>query len=319
MRLVKPAHLVVGRPQLAGLVDIDLARLLRVRLAKLLVDAQRVQPSLEDAPFAAEIGGAAQTEGRGQIDFGFMQHGTIGVVGQIEQVAAGPIGLERFGVAFRQGVGGWRVVRKRVVVDIFRSLRGRRPRLGRGGSAVRRIGQQFGLGRRFGRALDPRDGRRRRDGFDGSFDRLEGRGGGDVDQRHGFGAGLGADPLGLPVLVLGLVMGSLHIGSRISIVDATDVGDAGQGQQVLFTGRSVQLLVKLRHVHGDVFGDGLVGDRWFRWEQRLIGGDFGHVGVGGIEDRISVGVDAWYVPRPSLHGVSFVDWFLQPGRYGRRG
>lgn len=195
-----------------------------------------------------------------------MKHCTIRIVGQIEQIAAGPIGLERFWVAVRQGGRGRRVVRKRAVVHIFRTLRRRCARLRRGGSALRRIGQDSGLGRRFRRPLDARNWIRRRGWFDGSLRLLHRRSGCNIDQRRCLGAWLGTDPLCLPVLLFGLVVCSLHVGARITIVGATNIGDAGQGQQVFFMSRSIQLFVELRHMHRDVFCDGLVCYRWLRWK-----------------------------------------------------
>ena len=56
----EPADPLVGRPELAGLVDVDLACLLAVRLAKLLADAQRLEPGHEDPSLAAEVGGTRQ-------------------------------------------------------------------------------------------------------------------------------------------------------------------------------------------------------------------------------------------------------------------
>lgn len=226
---MKPAHLIVGGPQLTGLVDVDLAGLLGVGLAKLFVDSQGVQPPFENPPFAAEICRTAQAERRRQIEFGFMQHGTIGVVGQVEQITAWPICLERFGVAFRKSGCWWRVVRKRIVVHIFRTLRGRGPRLGRGRSAFGRIRKQPGLRRCFRSALDTGDWIRPGDRFDGFLGLLDRRSGRDVYQRQCLGARLGTDTLCLPVLAFGFVVRSLHIGSRIPIVDTPNVRDAGQG------------------------------------------------------------------------------------------
>lgn len=57
---VEPAHLVVGGPQFAGLVDINLAGLLRIGLSEFLVDSQRVQSPFENPPFAAEVCRTAQ-------------------------------------------------------------------------------------------------------------------------------------------------------------------------------------------------------------------------------------------------------------------
>lgn len=49
---LKPAHLIECSPQLTRLVDINLARLLRRRLAKFLAVAHALEPALEDSPLA---------------------------------------------------------------------------------------------------------------------------------------------------------------------------------------------------------------------------------------------------------------------------
>ena len=93
MAFAEPANLVVGGPQLASLIDIDLASLLSIGLSELLANPKSVQASLEDASLAAEISGTAQAECAGKIDLGFVEHVSIGVIGQIENVVACPICL----------------------------------------------------------------------------------------------------------------------------------------------------------------------------------------------------------------------------------
>jgi len=53
---VEPADFVEGGPEFAGLVDIDAASLLCVRLAKLLTDTQFFESAFEDASLAVEVG-----------------------------------------------------------------------------------------------------------------------------------------------------------------------------------------------------------------------------------------------------------------------
>lgn len=62
MSFIKPPDLLKSSEKLAGLVDINLARLLSVSLAKCLVDTQSVEASPEDAALAAEILRTAQAE-----------------------------------------------------------------------------------------------------------------------------------------------------------------------------------------------------------------------------------------------------------------
>ena len=319
---VEPAHFIVGGPQLAGLVDVNLASLLSVRLAKLLVDPQSVQPRFEDPSFAAKIGGTAQAQGRCEIQLGFVEFSAVGVVGKIQQIAAGPVRLQRLGVAKGQSRGGWRIIRQSVVVHIFRTLGSRSPRLRCGGSALGGIGKEPRLGRCLGSAFGPRAGSGRqgsRGGFDRSLRRLDGGTGSDVDQRGCLRARFGTDPFGSPILLLRLLARSLHVGSRITVVHAANVGDAGQGEQVFFPRGSVHLLVELCHVHRHVFGDNLLWHHVRRlWrEQRLIDRDLGVVRGGGIKDRISGGVGTFVLASPISDGISVV-LLLEPRRNGWR-
>jgi len=52
---LEPSDLVERLPQLAGLVDVDLAGLLGVSLAELLADLERLDASLEHAALTAEV------------------------------------------------------------------------------------------------------------------------------------------------------------------------------------------------------------------------------------------------------------------------
>lgn len=122
MRRIEPTHFVIGRPQFTGLVDINLAGLLSVGLSELLVDSQSVQASLEDTSFAAEIGCAAKTKGGCKVEFGFVEQVTVGIVGEIEQIVARPVGFERLGIVLWQGGCGRSIVWKRFVVGIFRTF-----------------------------------------------------------------------------------------------------------------------------------------------------------------------------------------------------
>ena len=56
------------------------------------------------------------------MDFGWMQHVAIGIIGQVEGIIACPIGLESLGVVWWQCREGRAVVGKGVVIDIFWAL-----------------------------------------------------------------------------------------------------------------------------------------------------------------------------------------------------
>lgn len=256
--LVEPSHFVKRRPQLACFVDINLARLLRIRLAKLLADAEGVQSRLEDASFAAEVGGATQPERGGEVEFGLVQQRPIRVAGEVEQVVAGPVGLERFGVPRRERGGRGRIVGQGVEIHVLGTLGPRGTDFGGGRSTFDGVAHQFGDGGWFGGPFHAGDGRGRRHGFDGSLGRFDGWRGGD-DDRLGFGARFGTDPLGFPVLFFRLFARSLHVGARVSVVDPTHGRDAGQGQQIFFAGGAIDLLVKFGHVHRHVLRDNVLG------------------------------------------------------------
>lgn len=84
---IEPANFIVSLPELAGLVDIDLACLLGVSPAELFVDLQGMDTSLENTSLAAKIGGTAEAKCGSKLELSLMQEVAIGVAGQIELVA----------------------------------------------------------------------------------------------------------------------------------------------------------------------------------------------------------------------------------------
>lgn len=66
---LKPSNSLVRCPQLACLIDIDLACLLRVSLAELLANPQCIQSCLKNAPLAAQICCARQAKSGCEADF----------------------------------------------------------------------------------------------------------------------------------------------------------------------------------------------------------------------------------------------------------
>lgn len=63
---VEPTNPVKGGPKLGGLVDVDLAGLLRIRLAELLVVAEAEESSLKDASLAGQVRSAIQSQVAGE-------------------------------------------------------------------------------------------------------------------------------------------------------------------------------------------------------------------------------------------------------------
>lgn len=70
---LEPANLLVGLPEFASLIDVDLARLLGVCLTELLADSESVDAGHEDPSLTAEVGGACETKRRGKVNFSLVQ------------------------------------------------------------------------------------------------------------------------------------------------------------------------------------------------------------------------------------------------------
>ena len=83
----EPTDLVVGRPEFAGLVDVDLACLLGVCLAELLAYSESVETSLEDASLAAQICCGRKTERSRESGLGFVQQLDIWIGGEVAHLA----------------------------------------------------------------------------------------------------------------------------------------------------------------------------------------------------------------------------------------
>lgn len=97
--LVEPADLVEGRPELASLIDIDLASLLSIRLSKLLTDPKSIETGFEDPPLATKVCSAAQAKCAREVDLCLVEHISIWVVRKVEDVAAGPVCFEDLWIA----------------------------------------------------------------------------------------------------------------------------------------------------------------------------------------------------------------------------
>lgn len=119
---VEPSDLVVGCPEFASLVDVDLTSLLSVSFAKLTADPVSTEAAFEDPTFAAEVGSTCETESASQMDFSWVKHVAIGIIGQVEGIIACPIGLESLGIVWWQSRERRAVVGKSVVIDIFWTL-----------------------------------------------------------------------------------------------------------------------------------------------------------------------------------------------------
>jgi hypothetical protein len=95
---LEPSDLVIRLPELASLVDVDLAGLLGVSLAELLADAESVDAGLEDASLAAQVGSAGETESGGEVHFCLVQLMPVRVGGEVEHLSL-PVGLQCLTVA----------------------------------------------------------------------------------------------------------------------------------------------------------------------------------------------------------------------------
>lgn len=99
---IEPSDLVISCPELAGFVDVDLARLLGIGFPELLPDFQGPETGFEDPSLATEIGGARQTECACQMYFRFVQHVAIGITAQVERIRTTPVRFQALGVTLGQ-------------------------------------------------------------------------------------------------------------------------------------------------------------------------------------------------------------------------
>jgi len=90
---VEPANFVVRGPKLASLVDINLARLLSIRLAKFLLVLEGAKTALEDASLTAKVCSTGQPERTREIDLCVVEHMPIWIIGKIKWIVACPICL----------------------------------------------------------------------------------------------------------------------------------------------------------------------------------------------------------------------------------
>jgi hypothetical protein len=147
--LVEPADLVKCRPEFGGLVDVDLARLLGIRLAELLVHSQALQSPHEHASLACQIGGAVEAEVRGKRDLVRVQQVAVGVAAQIDGCAL-PVHLEAVWPV-RQRVPGRAQVGQGFKVLIL-SVRGHHAARGRIGCETDLPGRRLSWRRRWVRS-----------------------------------------------------------------------------------------------------------------------------------------------------------------------
>lgn len=81
---VEPTDFLVRRPKLAGLVDINLAGLLGVRLSEFLALAKSLNASLENATLAAEICSTVQTKDTGDALFSLVEKAQMWIFVEIQ-------------------------------------------------------------------------------------------------------------------------------------------------------------------------------------------------------------------------------------------
>jgi len=103
---LKPADLLIRLPQFAGLVDIDLASLLRICLSEFFANPKSLDASLENASLAAKIRGTCQAERRSEVEFSLVEQVSVGVIREVENLAL-PVSLENFAVALGESIEGW--------------------------------------------------------------------------------------------------------------------------------------------------------------------------------------------------------------------
>lgn len=91
--------------------------MLGVGLAEFFADAESLDASVEYASLAAEIAGARETEGGGEVDFGGIQFVAIGIIAEIEHLTF-PIGLQSLYITLDCG-DGWRIIRQRSEIGLI--------------------------------------------------------------------------------------------------------------------------------------------------------------------------------------------------------
>lgn len=69
----EPTDLLVGRPKLASLVDVNLTGLLSISLSELFANAKGFDASLEDPSLTTEVCGTRETKGGGEVDLSLME------------------------------------------------------------------------------------------------------------------------------------------------------------------------------------------------------------------------------------------------------
>lgn len=269
---VEPTNSIVRRPELAGLVDINLTGLLGIRLPEFLANSKGVEARFEDAPLTAEVRRATETKRSRKGDFGFVKQMAIWVVRQVERVVTRPISLERLRTS-TQSLNWWTKVWQSVVVNIFGTLLARSSTFGRLRSTLGRVRHSMNPWRWLGCALDSLYW----GGVDGLSDRLpwllNGRSGCNMGMDLAFGTRRSADTLRLPVLILCLLACSLHVGSRILVVHTAQSRHARQSQHVFLASWSIQLVVKLMQMHCHMLRNQLLRNSpcRARGKERLLG------------------------------------------------
>lgn len=152
---VEPADLVKGLPHLAGLVDVDVACLLRIRLAKLFGLQQALEPALEDAALGRQVRRAVDADAAGQVDLLPVEEVHERIAAQVHVLTA-PLNPHAAGLLSIKRRQGRRVVRNRLVI-----LVGTGRRLSSGLEAVALDLLDCGLWHSLGSLRRKDDGRRR--------------------------------------------------------------------------------------------------------------------------------------------------------------
>lgn len=101
---VEPAHLLKGGPELRCLVDINLAGLLRVGLAKLFAGAQTLQATLKDASLARQVRRAVEAQVSCEKQLVGVEQTRVGIATEVDRLPL-PVYLEAIGPVGQGGEG----------------------------------------------------------------------------------------------------------------------------------------------------------------------------------------------------------------------
>lgn len=115
--LVQPANLVKSCPQLGCLIDVNLASLLGIRLAEILLNFETFQASHKHSALAGQVSCSIESQVGCERELVRVEQVTVGVVAKIDRSPL-PIDLETVGLC-RQRAHRWAVIGQGIEVLVL--------------------------------------------------------------------------------------------------------------------------------------------------------------------------------------------------------